>query len=134
MFTNHQLGRTALTFLFGDCREHNILLHVLLRIVVAYYKSDHLYQISSVYTVGGPASDSGREFEGSYEHVFPVVWCMATKTVLFADALYHTSSMLESPELENQTGNYVTQRVLSDAMQGTLSTLPAHLKLSTTIA
>ena len=119
-----------LPVLFGDCREHNILLHIMLKIVLEHHKSTTCFVLSSVYTVGGKATQ--KEFECDLEHTFPILWGIQSQKVFFVDALFHTTSNLPYPEIENQ--GQVQQHTLSDNMRAKLALLPAHLMLATDFA
>lgn len=90
---------SMLLFLFGDCREHALLLIYLLNIYL-YENKDKTYLIVPIYTSGGVNIDN-KFFDLKYEHTFPIVINLKTKNIFSIDALYHKTKIVKFPDVEN---------------------------------
>lgn len=135
---------SMLPFLFGDCREHSILLHVLARIVIDYYGVSNHYYVSGLYSTGGEEKNHTNghqhngyrsvDVQGAYEHTFPVLWDMKQQRVYFLDALHHRSPITPFPGRENQSGVPVEVVMPTVNEQARQSRLPKHLFLDNPFA
>lgn len=121
------LNVSMLAFLFGDCREHNILLHVFAKIALQEFQMEDDFLISSVYTIGAKGLD------GTFntEHVFPVIWDLKNESAFALDALKHRSLFLPYPSVENQTGSEIIGHVMSDKIRASADSLPSSVRRST---
>lgn len=90
---------SMLLFLFGDCREHNILLLYLTRIYFYYNKMDDIYFVTSIYTsLGVNIGKKNIRFKDTgYEHTFPVVLDKQNQKFISIDALLGRTKLLKYP-------------------------------------
>ena len=90
---------SMLLFLFGDCREHNILLLYLMRIYFHHNDRGNNYFVTSVYASLGVDSGIKRmHFKKlNYEHTFPIVINRQTKKIVSIDALLDKTKIVKYP-------------------------------------
>lgn len=113
IFCNHCLQQIRFQHMMSsravdveDCREHIILMHLFTKIVVAScFENPQSFSVSSIYA---------RDVELKEDHTFPVLWDHDEKKVYFLDALYHKTTQVVHPIIENQTRNPVAHRKLGE--------------------
>jgi hypothetical protein len=86
---------SMLLYLFGDCREHCLLLTYLLNIYL-YYNNNKNYLVYPIYIMGGINIDTLNN-----EHTFPILIDILKKKIICIDALHHKSKIVKNPKYEN---------------------------------
>lgn len=90
---------SMILFLFGDCREHNILLLYFMRIYFYYNNEEDRYFVNSLYTTLGVDSGNKRlHYKNlNYEHTFPIVIDKKTEKFFCIDALLAKTDSVKYP-------------------------------------
>lgn len=90
---------SMLLFLFGDCREHNILLLYFMRIYFHHNDKEDRYFVTSLYSKGGFNSGVKRfHFKSiNFEHIFSVVIDKKEEEIISVDALESKTKILKLP-------------------------------------
>jgi len=90
---------SMLLFLYGDCREHNILLLYFMRIYLHHTDTDDRFFVTPTYVTGGiNSANIYTKFKDlKYDHTFPILIDKKNSSIYSLDALHDKTKIVTHP-------------------------------------